>query len=340
MASKIDKEQALTIDDHLKELLEDDNSIDLKEWNVTYDDLPDWFDDNLFRKAQENYRKHLFAHAYVALIGLIDILAIPSILKVLVFTKQSGTPCAAFKRYAMTILHTHHIYNSDINDPNSKFFKSLRTIRWKHCRASKLCKNSKLNEMKNRDLALTQYGFFGYCLLKPKEFGLNYDIAAQEALVHFWRVIGHLIGIPDRLNICRKNAKETTEICQKIMDETVTENVKANHPYFLEMTVNMISGVSCMDFLTDSDATLHFLYKLHNLTYEKELGLYSRIILKYREILFLSFNLPIIGYAVKSFYNAILLIIFWIVDGYPLIAWYKFGKTKTKFVLYPNIPTN
>lgn len=64
--------------------------------------------------------------------------------------------------------------------------------------ASKLCQKANHPEIKNRDLALTQFGFLGYILIRPKEFGFVYDPDKQEAVVHFWRVIGHLIGIPDR----------------------------------------------------------------------------------------------------------------------------------------------
>ncbi|XP_051153227.1 uncharacterized protein LOC127276667 isoform X2 [Leptopilina boulardi] len=273
----------------------------------------------------------------MALMGLIDVLSIPSILKVLVFTKQSGTPCDAFRRYAMTILHTHYIYTSDISDPKSKFFKSLSTIRWKHCRASKLCKDSNFDEIKNRDLALTQFGFFGYGILKSKEFGLSDDSNAHEALIHFWRVIGHLIGIPDRLNICRKNATETIELGRKIMNEVMTTNVKENHSYFREMTIIMLSGVSCINVLLDNEAILYFFYKLHNLEYDKKLSLYSWLNLKYHNIVFITFNLPIIGVFVKSIYNIVMLIIFWILNRYPLIAWYRFGKIKSRFQLHPHI---
>ena len=57
---------------------------------------------------------------------------------------------------------------------------------------------SKHEPITNRDLALTQFGFMGYSLIKPKEFGFVNDPNEHEAIVHFWRVIGYLIGIPDR----------------------------------------------------------------------------------------------------------------------------------------------
>lgn len=43
-------EQALTVDEHFKQLLEDDTSLDLNQRKVTYNDLPNWFDADLFKK--------------------------------------------------------------------------------------------------------------------------------------------------------------------------------------------------------------------------------------------------------------------------------------------------
>ena len=126
----------------------------------------------------------------------------------------------------MTVLHTHALYSEDVENPKSKyviifkiwlinlkiyfilfcsnytyfssFFCSLTTLRWKHCMATKLCQTAKREGITNRDLALTQFGFFGYILIRPKEFGFGYDPHEQEAVVHFWRVLGHLVGVPDR----------------------------------------------------------------------------------------------------------------------------------------------
>ena len=42
--------QAIVADDHLKDILNDKTPISIKGWKVTYDDLPDWYDADLFKK--------------------------------------------------------------------------------------------------------------------------------------------------------------------------------------------------------------------------------------------------------------------------------------------------
>ncbi|XP_033220422.1 uncharacterized protein LOC117175023 isoform X2 [Belonocnema kinseyi] len=338
MVASIDDAQTATVEEHFNELMNDNSYIATTGWNVAHDDLPAWYDADLFKKAQAYYNSHILGFTIAQLMGLIDVLAVPSILKVLIFTKKSGIPCTAFKRYAMTVLHTHAILSEDIEDPKSKFFSSINTIRWKHCMATKLCQKANHPEITNRDLALTQFGFFGYILIRPKEFGFEYDPDKQAAIVHFWRVIGHLIDIPDRLNICRKNLAETTQLCKIIMQEVMTKHVIENPPHFREMASAMLEAIACIDFTTDVQSSLAFCHQLHGAPYEK-LSLLSWLNLKYHEMIFFLCRTPIIGYFTKSFQNFMIKTTFWIIDGYPLIAWFRFGKAETRFVLYPHIPS-
>lgn len=47
-------------------------------------------------------------------------------------------------------------------------------------------------------MAFTQFAFMGYVLIKPKSIGLRNKPEEEEAFIHFWRVIGYMLGIPDR----------------------------------------------------------------------------------------------------------------------------------------------
>lgn len=56
--------------------------------------------------------------------------------------------------------------------------------------------NANFGRISQRDLAVTQFGFVGFAFLKFKLLGLPKD--GLEGIVHFWRVIGHLMGIQER----------------------------------------------------------------------------------------------------------------------------------------------
>lgn len=53
------------------------------------------------------------------LIGLLAVLAVPSILKILIYTRRSSTAVTAYKRYIQTLLHTNCWYEHELK-PGSK----------------------------------------------------------------------------------------------------------------------------------------------------------------------------------------------------------------------------
>lgn len=78
-------------------------------------------------------------------------------------------------------------------------WRSLLEVRTRHVKASLSAKLKGQGIVSQRDLALTQFGFIGFSMLKADKFGIreNYD-GDWEAYNHFWRVIGHCIGLEDR----------------------------------------------------------------------------------------------------------------------------------------------
>lgn len=63
--------------------------------------------------------RNLFAAFAGKLFGLLAVLAVPSILKILMCTKGSSTPCTAYKRYLQTIFHTICWYEHELK-PGSR----------------------------------------------------------------------------------------------------------------------------------------------------------------------------------------------------------------------------
>jgi hypothetical protein len=79
-----------------------------------------------------------------------------------------------------------------------RFFKSMHHIRKKHCIASRRCNKAGLPRISQLDMALTQFGFVGYSLLSSDKLGIVGTEKDFDGLVHFWRVVGHLLGMEDR----------------------------------------------------------------------------------------------------------------------------------------------
>lgn len=65
------------------------------------------------------FERNIFTMFSGKMAGLLTLLAIPSIVEVLVLTKQSGEPHKAFRRYVDTIRHMLFWYRTSITDPKS-----------------------------------------------------------------------------------------------------------------------------------------------------------------------------------------------------------------------------
>lgn len=129
-------------------------------------------------------------------LGLLTILAIPSIIRVLIHTKKSSTDSTAYKRYMQTIYHTLAWFRNDLK-PGTRAWESLSSVRKMHFYANRSANSSNVGIISQKDLALTQYGFMGFTVINKIQTGLQ---ASQQELAdycHFWRVIGHIIGIKD-----------------------------------------------------------------------------------------------------------------------------------------------
>ncbi|XP_018367354.1 PREDICTED: uncharacterized protein LOC108757363, partial [Trachymyrmex cornetzi] len=144
------------------------------------------------------------------------------------------------------------------------WYKSINSIRWHHKMGTRMSKKGGVGEIYQKDMALTQFGFMGYVLTTPRSFGLNTTLEEEEAFNHFWRVNGYMLGIPDKLNISRKNAKETTELCHKIKNlyGTYLSNGSSE---FDEIAITALNAVWYIDITVDIDSFMAFAYKLHGL---------------------------------------------------------------------------
>lgn len=62
-----------------------------------------------------------------------------------------------------------------------------------------------------RDLVLCQFAFCGYIISRPQLLGIdpNSNHENLEAFGHFWRVVGHCIGLDPRFNLSSAELRET-----------------------------------------------------------------------------------------------------------------------------------
>ncbi|KAH8383981.1 hypothetical protein KR009_011589, partial [Drosophila setifemur] len=224
-------------------------------------ELPPWFDEQLFKRAQHYYSKYLFVMNAGMLAGLIAVLAVPSILRVLSCTRQSSTPFTAYRRYVRTIFHTSAWYNYNITDRGSKFWTSIGAVRKAHSRSTKACMRQGAGQITQKDLALTQFGFIGFITMGAHRIQL-YDNDFLEATTHMWRVLGFLLGIKDEYNICSRSWKESKPRLDIVMRKVYEPALEHTGEDFHRMTEALIHGLWHMNTMLSVNAQIFFTKRL------------------------------------------------------------------------------
>lgn len=95
-----------------------------------------------------------------------------------------------------------------------------------------------------RDMAITQFGFMGFILLRHQRMGMKVKQEDLDAIVHMWRVLGHLLGIEDQYNLCTDSYDGTVQRLKEMFHHVVTPVMyKPPENHFHEMTEAMLSGL-------------------------------------------------------------------------------------------------
>lgn len=69
------------------------------------------------------------------------------------------------------------------------------------------------------EMVLTQWAIVAPFLLYPKRCGMHHLTKEEmENLLHFWQVIGHLLGIEDRFNCCVGSYEDSYAYCKLILE--------------------------------------------------------------------------------------------------------------------------
>lgn len=225
-------------------------------------------------------------------------------------------------------------------------WKSLEAVRKGHIVSSKYAEKGKAGFIMQRDMAYTQFGFIGYSLLKPELLGVRVSREDYEALVHFWRVIGHLIGIRDEFNLCTDSWITTRPRLEILLNDVYRPNLENTCVAFKTMATALIEGLWCINPLLDTDSLVYFtkyvtgckgyLYydtDLRALTENLEdtqrklysLNWYSRYVL----FVMVTGHTYLYNFAVFRWYlNFQVWLSHIIIQWFPFLAFYKFGIKK------------
>ncbi|XP_063704779.1 uncharacterized protein LOC134834143 isoform X2 [Culicoides brevitarsis] len=295
-------------------------------------ELPPFYDEQKFQRAQKMYATNRFACFTSMLVGLLGLLAVPSIFNVLVATKNSSNALRAYRRYMATIFHTVNWFRYDLK-PSTECWKSLAKVRKIHFYSSTKTEKMGIGIISQKDMAFTQFAFMGFFVLKRRELGLIYDEYDLDAFCHFWRVLGYMLGIKDEYNICKETFRETEDRLEAIRSQIYRPYIQKCTQDFITMTKDLIEGFWCFNPMLDYDSFMYFVKYLTGIEeYSywsstgsrniKSLNWYSRLIL----YLLVTVHCVLLDFWIfRMYYNFQILYSEFLIKYFPFLAFYKFG---------------
>ncbi|RZC37220.1 uncharacterized protein BDFB_006822, partial [Asbolus verrucosus] len=303
--------------------------------------LPPFYDETMYKRGQKFFHDNIFALFLGKLLGLLSVLAIPSIIRILMYTKMSGSAMTAYKRYMSTVFHMCIWYQSDFT-PGSKLWRSVMEVKGKHNSVSKRCCTAGLGRINQRDMALTQFGFMGYALVKREKIGLhNAKNEDLQAFVHVWRVIGYVMGLEDRFNICRDSVEETAEICRVLAYKLLRPAVAKKDKDFVAMATYLTQGMWTMNPSLETKIYLNLLDRMlqppnnsnnNNKELYIPLNLFQRINLNFITCVIWTLQFRI----VRLYFNHLQTTALWLMKVCPFLAYYAFGYSNSHVTVLPD----
>ncbi|XP_068232748.1 uncharacterized protein [Palaemon carinicauda] len=282
---------------------------------------PSWFDKEKFRRGQKWFHNNFLCVIVSNLVGLLCLLSCENILKVLVYTRRSTTTDQAFKRYLHTVNHVRLWYSQDIFDRRTRASKSIYLVRRMHTVSHKDARDAQIAMPSQVDMVVTQWAFFGLALTHGQQLGMKATRTDEEALIHFWRTIGYLMGIEDRYNLAFGSLDEVKRNCHAILHQIIVPSMQTPPEGFGVMSAPLLEGVHRIVPPADPSAFMAFSKVLLGLEEDlQSLSIYSRFIfnvMMWNTNTWL--NIPVFGDILRCVENGLLGFALFVCNVFPVV---------------------
>ncbi|GBO04098.1 hypothetical protein AVEN_70906-1 [Araneus ventricosus] len=100
-------------------------------------------------------------------------------------------------------------------------------------------------------------------LLFPSLVGLHgWTNDDYDAILHFWRTIGYLLGIEDKFNLCHGSYNQVVTSCEKLLHKDYKPVVEKADPISVAMAKNVTEAISMVEPLYTWPALATYIYEL------------------------------------------------------------------------------
>ncbi|XP_072399954.1 uncharacterized protein [Diabrotica undecimpunctata] len=228
-----------------------DNTND--SFNQQGDAVPPYFDKRLFKIGQKLYHKHMYAMDVMHCFGVMLLYSIKSAFDVAVSAAgPEATVYDLFIRQMNTNKNLQLFYDADF-EPGSREWKAITKTKLRHNAVSKGSIKQGFNALTQKEMVLGQWFIAGFNLVRGEMAGIH-NVSEEEwrGFHHYWRVIGFLIGIEERFNVCSVPIDTTRKISEILLAQVFNPEMTKRTPEYLMVT--KIVGYCWAPILPDLEA--------------------------------------------------------------------------------------
>jgi hypothetical protein len=99
-----------------------------------------------------------------------------------------------------------------------------------------------------------------------------------EAILHFWRGIGYLLGIEDKYNLCNGSVDEVKSLCESILEKKLKTSIIESPPEeAIEMSRGIVNSIKLYVRLLTNEGLTKYLFEIIKIEKETHLGLFGSI---------------------------------------------------------------
>lgn len=222
-------------------------------------------------------------------------------------------------------------------------WRSLEAVRRHHVHSSRTAEKQNAGKIHQKDLVLTQMGLIVYILMRPEQLGIQVSRANFEAYVHFWRVIGHMIGIEDRFNGCTDSYATTRPRLEYALNEVFKPALENPPEHYYAMTYAGLDGLWHYNPMLNAPSFIYILRLMSNCSgyvyFESDLKMVDSDLdecrqnvesLKWFDRFMLFYLITVHSYLLnfwilRCYFNFMIYFFYHLNEYLPLLAMYNFG---------------
>lgn len=222
-------------------------------------------------------------------------------------------------------------------------WKSLEAVRRHHVSTSRAAEKQHVGKIHQKDLAITQAGLIVYILVRPEMLGVQVSREHFEAYVHFWRVIGHMIGIEDRFNVCTDSWETTRPRMEYALNKIFRPALENPSQDYYTMTYAALNGLWNYNPILNAPSFIYMLKAMSNCSGYLYFGADARALdmnldecqrnvecMQWFDRFMLFYLTTVHCYLLnfwvfRCYYNAIILFSYYVNAYFPLLAMYNYG---------------